>query len=288
MKREAGVVRTKSPISYSYATIRLTQSRIDKGLIAVPVALAGWFPDHNADIQIHLDDSLLSQSKRYSSYNSSTKECRIGGVKQWFDENDLKSGDEVVVQVIDKENLAYRLIPEKDFVAATQELQSSFDDSPNELEASEKLASLSGWTNTGRGGVALNEYLRLVATSVPAKRPLTGGRFSRSRETAPPSLRTLLGQLYQGRCQVCDFWFLKRNKAPYFEVHHLDATRGHHPKNLVVVCGNCHNQFEHADVVPDFNDEQWLIRVHFNRNQHQVNQLALATRVPDFSKELFV
>ena len=101
-------------------------------------------------------------------------------------------------------------------------------------------------------------------------------------------MRALLRQLYQGHCQVCDFWFLKRNNEPYFEIHHLDARGGHHPKNLVVVCGNCHNQFEHADVAPEYNDEQWLIGVHFNKTLHQVNQIVLTAKMLSFSKELFV
>ncbi len=288
MKQGPEVIRSKSQINYSYAAIRLTQSRLDKGLIAVPTALAKWFPDHNADIQVYLHGSPTLQSKRYSSYNSSSKECRIGGVKQWFEENDLKSGDEIVVQLIDKKNLIYRLIPERNFVVTTQGLQTDFDNSTNEPEASEKLVRLSEWTNIEKGGVALNEYRRLAITSISAERKSTTRKASRSRESTPPSLRTLLGQLYQGHCQVCDFWFLKRNSEPYFEIHHLDAERGHHPKNLVVVCGNCHNQFEYADVAPKFDDEQWLIGVYFNRALHQVNQIALTAKMPSFSKELFV
>jgi len=288
MNRKAEIIRSKSRISYSYATIRLTQSRIDKGLIAIPITLAKWFPDHNADIQVYLDDSPIPHMKRYSSYSSSTKECRIGGVKQWFEENDLRSGEEIVVQLLDTENFTYRLVPEKNFVVTTQELQSNFDNSADEVEASEKLVRLSHWTNTERGSVILNEYRRLVATSVPVERQFTRRNSSRSRASTPPNLRALLGQLYRGHCQVCDFWFLKRSNEPYFEIHHVDAMAGHHPKNLIVVCGNCHNQFEHADVAPEFNAEHWLIKVHFNRILHQVNQIALTTPMPDFSKELFV
>jgi hypothetical protein len=288
MKQKGEVVRSKSQVNYSYATIRLTQSRIDKGLIAIPVSLAEWFPDHSANIEIHLNDSPISQSKRYSSYSSSTKECRIGGVKQWFEENNLKSGDEIVVQLIDKKSLIYRLIPETDFIAATQGLQTSLDNSASEGEASEKIVRLSEWTNVEKSKVALNEYRRLIATSVSVERGLTTRKSSRSRENTPPSLRTLLGHLYQGHCQVCDFWFLKRNNEPYFEIHHLDAQGGHHPKNLVVVCGNCHNQFEYTDVAPEFNGEQWLTGVYFNKTLHQVNQIVLTAKMPSFSKELFV
>jgi hypothetical protein len=288
MKQKGEVLRSESQISYSYATVRLTQSRIDKGLIAIPVSLAGWFPSRNANIEIHLNDSPISQTKRYSSYSSSTKECRIGGVKQWFEENNLTSGDEVVIQLIDKKNLVYRLIPEKKFVTATQLLQASLDNSVSEVDASEKIVRISEWTNVDKDKVALNEYQRLIATSVSVERGRTTRKASRLRESTPPSLRTLLGRLYQGHCQVCDFWFLKKNDEPYFEVHHLDAGGAHHPKNLVVVCGNCHNQFEHADVVSEFNEDQWLIGVCFNKTPYQVNQIVLTGKMPSFSKELFI
>lgn len=288
MKQEAQVVRSTSQVIYSYATIRLTRSRIDKGLIAVPIALAKWFPDHSTEIQIYLDDSSVSQSKRYSSGDSSTKECRIGGMKPWFEKNRLTSGDEIVVQMIDRRHSVYRLVPERQFLSATQRLQSDFDRAASEPEASGRLERLSQWTNTEQDHVVLNEYHRLAATSVPMGRASTERRPSRSRENTPASLRTLLGRLYQGHCQVCDFWFLKRNNEPYFEVHHLDANAGHHPKNLVVVCGNCHNQFEHADVVPGFTDDRWLTRVHFNGILHRVNQVSIPAQMPRFSKKLFL
>jgi hypothetical protein len=54
----------------------------------------------------------------------------------WFKETKIKSGDEIVIQVIDKENFIYRLIPEKKFISKTQELQHGFDNSESEQEAS--------------------------------------------------------------------------------------------------------------------------------------------------------
>ena len=102
-QKSSRVIRSKSQINSSYATIKITQSRIDKGLIAIPVALAEWFPDHNETIEIYLNDSPVSQSKRYSFYASSTRGCRIGGVRDWFQQNDIKSGDAIVIQLMDKE-----------------------------------------------------------------------------------------------------------------------------------------------------------------------------------------
>lgn len=281
------VIQSKSGINYSYATIEITQSRVDKGLIAIPVALAKWFPDKNETIQVYLSDSPLSQAKRYSSYSSSTRECRIGGMKQWFQQNKIKSGDEIVIQFLDKENFIYRLIPERNFILKTKELQHSFDVSENEQEASEKITNLAQWTDLDKNKVTLNEYHRLIDT-LPSEGRLSIRRStSRARESAPANLRTLLEEIYKGYCQVCNFWFLKRDNNPYFEIHHLDPLRGHHPKNLLVVCGNCHNQFEYAPVRQDFNSDGWLIRVSFNANIHSVKQATLITKREVFLKELF-
>jgi len=34
----------KSSLNYNYQTIKITKSRIDKGLIAIPRSLLDWFP----------------------------------------------------------------------------------------------------------------------------------------------------------------------------------------------------------------------------------------------------
>jgi hypothetical protein len=286
--RSLGVIRSRSKISYDYATIRITQSRIDKGLIAIPKALAEWFPGHNETIQVYLNDSPVSQTKHYSSYTSSTRECRIGGVGEWFQQNSIRSGDEVVIQFVDKERFIYRLIPERNFIVKTRELEYSFDKSETEQEASGKITTLAEWTQLEKDKVVLNEYHRLVSAPPANERLYIKRSQSRARESVPVNLRTLLEGIYKGHCQVCDFWFLKRDKDPYFEIYHLDPLKGHHPKNVLVVCGNCHNQFEYADVTPQFNEDMWLVRVSFNRIVHSVRQAALDLEGQIFFKELFV
>ncbi len=151
-------IRSESQVNYSYMTINMTSSRIDKGLIAIPVSLAEWFPKHNGIINVYLDDSLNLQPKTFSSYKSSTRECRIGGVADWFETNEIKSGDEIVIQVMDKENFIYRLITEKRFIARTKELQYGFDRSASEQEASEKITAIAQWTNMGKKKVVLSEF----------------------------------------------------------------------------------------------------------------------------------
>jgi len=287
-EKSSNVIRSKSRITYPYATIGITQSRLDKGLIAIPIALAEWFPAHNETIEVYLNDSPVSQTKRYSSYASSTRECRIGGVREWFQQNNIKSGDEIVIQLIDKEHFIYRLIPERNFILTTQDLQHSFDESETEQEASETVTTLAAWTHLDRGKVVLGEYYRLVNTLPSQERQYVKRSPSRAKESVQANLRTLLEDIYKGHCQVCDFWFLKRGRKPYFETHHLDPTKGHHPTNVLVVCGNCHNQFEYANVKQEFSDDSWLVRVSFNERLYSVRQAVLATKAGGFFKELFI
>jgi len=284
----ADVIVKPSKINYSYATIRITQSRIDKGLIAIPVALAKWFPMKNDSIQVYLNDSPAAQTKRYSSYDSSTHECRIGGIKQWFQQNKIKKGDEIVIQLVDKELFIYRLIPERNFILKTKELQNSFDNSGTEQEASKEITTLAQWTYLDKGKVVLNEYQRLLNTPQYEGRRYIKKYSSRTKENTPTNIRILLEEIYRGHCQICDFWFLKRDKRPFFEIHHLNPLKGHHPQNLLVVCGNCHNQFEYADVKQTYNGDGWLFRLSFNKNIYSVKQNALITKREVFSKETFI
>ena len=158
------IIQSKSEINYSYATIKITQSRIDKGLIAIPVSIAKWFPNKNDTIQVHLSYSPVSEARHYSSYSSSTRECRIGGMREWFRQNDIKTGDEIVIQFLDKEKFIYRLIPERNFIVKTKELQHRFDLSENEQEALGEIKTLSQWIYLDKNKIMLNEYNRLTNT----------------------------------------------------------------------------------------------------------------------------
>ncbi len=282
------VIISKSEINYDYTTVRITQSRIEKGLIAIPIALAEWFPSHNAVIQVYFDDSPILQPKSYSSYESSTNECRIGGMREWFEKNNIKSDDEIVIQLVDKENYIYRIVSERKFIAKTQDLQRSFDNSESEQGAKEKITTLTQWTCLDEKKVTLNEFKRLTHVMPIHDRAYFQRRLSVGRESTPASIRTLLEAIYQGHCQACDFWFLKRDNKPFFEIHHLDPLKGHHPKNLVVVCGNCHNQFEYANVHPEFNNDGWLTKVSFNETTYSVTQALLDIKLEDSIKELFI
>ena len=97
----------------------------------------------------------------------------------------------------------------------------------------------------------------------------------------------LLGKIYLGHCQVCDFWFLKRDKNPYYEIHHLNPKIGNHIKNLILVCGNCHNQFEYADIKEEFKDG-WLSKLYFNNRIFDINQIISKHKIEEGTKEIFI
>ena len=282
------VIQSKSKINYSYATIKITQSRIDKGLIAIPVELAKLFPDYNTTIQVYLDDSNELYEKNYSSYKSTTRESRIGGMLDWFKKNKIKSEDEIIIQLIDKKHFIYRLITENIFILNTKKFQVSFDNSENELQASERIACIVKWTNLNKKKVVINEYYRLINTIPNIERQYIEKHSNRAREGISNNLRLLLCDIYQGHCQACNFWFLKKDNQPYFEIHHINPLLGKNPKNIILVCANCHRQFEYANVHPKFNDEGWLIKVLFNDKEHFINQIMLQTKFDEAVKHMFL
>ena len=154
------IIRRQSQIAYNYATIKITKSRLDKGLLAIPASLIQWFPKQNCQINAFLDDSIHSQLKTYTSYTSRSRECRIGGLAEWFRENQIKEGDEIVLQVIDKDNFVYRLIPELKFITKTNQIQTQFDNSTDELNAEQNLFRIADWTRADEKTAKLTEFFK--------------------------------------------------------------------------------------------------------------------------------
>ncbi|EAH6026476.1 hypothetical protein A0Z43_06790 [Campylobacter upsaliensis] len=64
--------------------------------------------------------------------------------------------------------------------------------------------------------------------------------------------------LYGGKCQVSSWTFQIQNYKPYFEIHDIDATKGNHFKNLLVVCPNIHTQFAYANLKQDFTKKTYF------------------------------
>jgi hypothetical protein len=279
------ILKIKSDLFYNYTTVNITQSRIDKGLIAIPRSLLNWFPERNCKINVYLDDSSIMQIKNFSSYDSSTKEARIGSMREWFIEAKIKDGDEVVLQLVDKDKRIYRIMKESDFIKHINILRSDFDKSINEEIAESQLNLISNMTKASNEISVLTEYYRIVKTYEVSDR----GNIMRSatmvREKIPPHLKFLIGKIYKGNCQVCGFGFIKRDGKPYFEIHHLTPSLGHFPQNLLLVCANCHKQFEYSRNKCYYSENGWLQKVKFNSQSFKITNIIERIKSIDSFKE---
>ncbi len=277
----------RSEINYSYKTIRVTKSRIKKGLLAIPRGFSKYLPKSSQKVEIYFDDLSTPLSKNFSYYYSSTNENRIGGLKDWFSDNKIQEGDELILQLLNKEKFVYRLLTEKSFIKLTSEYQKDFDKSKDDTTASKNIENISELTRLNKLEIAYNEFLRLsnYSNEEVRERIIFSNRYG--KEKTPPNIRIILGSIYQGRCQVCSFSFLKKDTNPYFEIHHIIPNIGHHPKNLVLVCANCHRQFEYAIVEKSFNKDGWLSIVTFNKKDYRVKQAISKIEKQSFVKTIY-
>jgi hypothetical protein len=79
----------ESKLPFDYKTIRVTQSRINKGLLAVPVSLIDYFPKRKNRIYVAFGKDKKAVLKKFTPYTSSSRECRIGGMKSFYEKFDI-------------------------------------------------------------------------------------------------------------------------------------------------------------------------------------------------------
>lgn len=262
-------------IPQDYITVSTTTGRIAKGILSIPVALIDIFPKKSQKIFIMFDDSKKLYEKTYSSYQSSTKECRINGIGHWFRKHNALGDEKVVITIVDKANYVYRLSFEDKYLLKASKLEEKFFSSKSDTAAENLIDKISSWTGNETKTLAINQLKNLADMSDDQIRK----KFERHglivREKTPSSVKTLLFKIYNGHCQLCDFTFMKKDEYNYYEIHHIKPILSHSPKNLLVVCPNCHRQFEYSNVVHKFNQENWLVRVTFNLNSYNVKQALL-------------
>lgn len=254
-------------------TIRASASRLDKGLLAIPQKFRNWFPREKGQVQVVFDDEDKARALTFHPYDPVVKENRIFGLKNWFSKRQVREGDLISVTLEDLDNRLYRIALDR-FVRERQEqkarvrLQAAATDS----EAEQELTELSRITRRRPRDLAQEELLRMAQGATRQLRPRVLLAAAERHEGVPAGIRVLLRELHDGKCQLCSFTFEKRNGEPYFEIHHLDPQIGHHPNNLLVVCPNCHAQFEHA-TVGDFKwTGEWLVGVTINGKCFSVRQ----------------
>jgi len=259
-----------SKIPLNYNTVRVTQSRINKGLLAIPVSLLDYFPNKKTKLQVETRIGKRATVKNFTPYSSSSRECRIGGMRNFYEEFQIKDGDEVVIQILD--DIKYRILPEEEFIKTIRDLEDNFDKSRSENEAVNHLSKVSKITGAKLNEIVLNEYHRLSAIPIE-KRLYNRTRLTKRKENIPVSIRKLLEEIYHGKCQLTGFTFIMMNGKPYSEIHHITPDLGHHMKNLLVVSPNIHAQFTHATVKKHFDIDGWLRRVKFDKKDFVVHHI---------------
>lgn len=235
--------------------IKLTASRIAKGLLAIPKRYERLLPRRAGEVAVLLEDTPAAERKRFIPCGSLARESRIYGLRDWLEQHNAETGDWVEVSPIDAVNAVYRIV----FRRRAQEeerCRQAFQSADREDEATEALAGLARAQWRSRRRAALKELNRLAQIDLPRERIhlQSANRY----EGAPPFVRVLLRIIYGGRCQVCGFSFRTRNGQPYFEVHHIDPDAGHQPQNLLALCANCHAQMEHCQVELDRDASGWV------------------------------
>jgi hypothetical protein len=253
-------------------TIRATASRLEKGLLAIPRRLVDYFPKDRGQIQIVFDDSQRAETKTYS-YDEKMKERRVYGLSRWFSERQVKPNDSITITIEDQIEKVYRVALDR-YVRARQESKAreKLHLAPTEELANAELDTLAQIVRRGRRKTALEEILRVSADAAwePRKR-LTISSADR-HEGVPAGLRLLLREVHQGKCQICSFTFSKRDGNPYFELHHIDPQLGHQPMNLLLLCPNCHAQFENANITDLQRVKGWLVSVSINGKRFTIRQ----------------
>lgn len=260
----------KSNVVYNYKTIKITQSRLNKGLLAIPVSLTELFPQNKTKIHIFFGKSKNHIEKNFTPYSSSSRECRIGGMKDFFEKNKIKNGDELVIQALDKD--VFRIMTENQFQHSVKIIEQAMVSENDETIINSKFKELSLITNSSLLEVSLNEFKRLSENKSKARKYVKP-RINRPKESAPNHLRILLTKLYNGKCQLSGFGFITKTGIPYFEIHHIKPDIGNHVKNLLVVSPNIHAQFTLAKVQEIFDNEGWLRTVKMNEQEYSVFQI---------------
>jgi predicted HNH restriction endonuclease len=259
----------QSEIPLNYTTIRTTKGRIGKDLLAIPVSLIDLFPKKSGKIYV-VDSEGIVNEHRFTAKDTSTRECRIYGMKQFYSKYHIQDGDELVLQKMNDDT--FRLLPEINFQGQYQQALTLFEESEDDSTVQQTLTNVGKLANIDSDKIIENEFIKLASSSNAPSRITTTSKGVTRREIVLPYLRKILQTIYAGKCQITQFTFFKRNGNPYFEVHHIQPNVGNHIKNLLVVCPNVHAQFTHADTEHLFDTDGWLRQVKFNGMSFNVIQ----------------
>ena len=279
------IKKINSTIEYNYLTIKVTKSRIYKGLLSIPVSLIDVFPHKKQKIKVYFDDNKNYLELNFTPYSSSSRECRIGGMKEWFNLHKVSNNEELVIQIIEEDKYEFRLFTEKQYLHTIKLLRNKFDYSYDDIASTENINKLAAISNINQSTVIENEFYRLSKQS-DSNRNFAIVALKKSKESVPYSIRKILGEIYKGKCQLSNFTFIQKNGNPYFEIHHIKENKGNYLKNLLVVSPNIHAQFTYSKKKEYFCENGWLRKVKFNEKEFNVNQFISEIDKKKFIKEV--
>ena len=261
-------------------TIYATDSRLSKGLLAIPRKFSEEFPSTKGKVLVVFDDGTKVEPKIYVPYDPKIKECRLFGLSRWFSRRAVVAGDAITITIEDPKNRVYRLalnrfVEERRAVEARRLLYTATSDDI----AVTQLRTLAESRRRKPQDIALEE-IALLAQRPVAKRKRAMMLHRGRAEAVPPPLRALLEAIHSGKCQICGFTFQKRDGRPYFEIHHIEPDQGHHPMNMLVICPNCHAQLENATVSDMERTMGWVVSLRINGKRFRVRQPFTPRRLP--------
>lgn len=254
--------------------IRVTKSRLSKGLLSIPSSLCYLFPSARCTIRVAFEDETTYADKTFIPNDSKTKESRLFGLSEWFGKQAVRHGDLVVIERENEDSTAYRIATQR-FLLAREErsLRATILGASEIKDAGLAIESLARIVRRKPRDVAVAELKTLVNLSRDVARNTRQLHSRASHAPAMAGVRAMLGYAYEGRCQLCSFTFLKRDRKPYYEVHHIDPERGDDPRNLLVLCANCHAKLTHASVESLGFLDGWLTSIEVNGQHVKVRQL---------------
>src|SRR5262249_46512220 len=200
-------------------SIKLTRSRVAKGLIGIPRTAAHLFPSEPCRIQVVFDDETEPRTNEYIPYEPKAKERRIFGVGHWFTVRGVQPGDIVHITLEDPERHLYRIASDRYLrEIAERRIRQQAHSVKDVDQAFQLIGSLASAKRARPAALAALEIRELLQRSASA-----GPRISRTvsgvhRAPAGPWIHALLGQAYSGKCQLCSSTFLKADGMPYFEI----------------------------------------------------------------------
>lgn len=272
-----------SNLPFNYTCIKIAQSRIDKKLLAIPASLSDKFSQNVNRICV-LDENNIESFKSFTPYKSTSRECRIGGMGEFYKKFKIKADDEIVIIFYAKDKI--KILPERYFLELIMQDLKTLETSDSSIEFEKTLSRLSKNINMDKIQILKNQFV-FNARQIVKVRERKNITNLQKRENVPLNMRNILLNLYGGKCQISGWTFQMKNHKPYFEIHHIDATKGNHFKNLLVVCPNIHAQFTYANLRQVFDDEGWLREVYFNEERHEVFQIIDSIK-QDFTKETYL